>query len=91
MTPLEQRAVRALARVKTFCDVRDRHFIRWLGCVLQRAPQLDLSPGGRRWLWRLVVRYKKQIDDAELVPLALAGGESPFVVNAHLTQPSMFI
>ena len=89
MTPLEQRAAKALVQCSMLPASRDKHFARWVANVAEKTPQRDLSEGARWVLWKLVWRFRRQIRCAALLKAAAAGGEPREAVEKTLMQKSL--
>ncbi len=89
MTPLEQRAAKALANCSMLPASRDKHFAKWCAHVAEKTPARDLSEGARWLLWKLTWRYRRQIHCAALLKAAAAGGEPREAVEATLMQKTL--
>jgi hypothetical protein len=89
VTPLEQRAAKALVNCRMQPASRDKYFARWVSIVAAESPERDLSEGARWVLWKLVWRFRRQIHCAALLKAAAAGGEPRETVEKTLMQPSL--
>lgn len=74
MTPIEQRAIKVLYRCTFLPGSFDKKIVAtWYGW-LETQPGREMSEKGKRLLWKLVYKYRRQIPDDSLILHALAEG-----------------